>query len=234
MKICEWCGEEFAPIRSSQKYCCYDCGVKASNDRRKKSGEKVCTVCGKTFTATHGGLKYCSDECRAKLNAAKSKENYEKKKREFAPRACLHCGKEFIPNSGPQKFCCRDCSNKHRHTPKNEVGIKVCIVCGKEFDAKAFNQKFCCEDCKWEFHRKNRKYECRKNEGIEVKPKKKKKKYTTNEWNNLTPSERWELMAMNDVLRENLKYHIPTYGKSETMARWGKLPEDYGKRERKK
>lgn len=84
-----------------------------------------------------------------------------------------------------------------------------------------------------ENEKKKKAYEYQKNAGIEVKPKKEKKKYSIFEWNNLTPSERWGLMTINEVSAENLKYHIPTYGKSETMARWGKLPEDYGKREKK-
>lgn len=232
---CEVCGKEYVPKKWNSKYCSTLCLKKAYYSRKPKGGEKECEWCGSTFFATHRGTKYCSDTCRSEANLLKTKISYEENKKPLSPKICPNCNEEFIPKRASQKFCCPKCNIEYRREHKREFGLKVCLVCGKEFEASAFNQKFCTEDCRRAFHNgnKGKVYQYQKDEGIEVKPKKKKKRYSFNEWNNLSSSERWELMKMDDVLKENLKYHISTYGKSETLARWGKLPEDYGKREKK-
>ena len=74
--ICPICGETAYTFRSYQKYCSYDCKIKASGKRsnaRKKRPIKVtkCTVCGKTFTARDKAL-YCSNACRQRAYRART------------------------------------------------------------------------------------------------------------------------------------------------------------------
>lgn len=66
--ICPVCGETAYTFRSYQKYCSYDCKIKASGKRsnaRKKRPLTAtkCAVCGETFTARDKAL-YCSNACR--------------------------------------------------------------------------------------------------------------------------------------------------------------------------
>lgn len=75
-KVCEICGEEFWPIRPSQKYCSRACArvhedfVRLNRDPAEKEGHKYfkqnCIVCGKEFWPNGANDICCSDECRKK------------------------------------------------------------------------------------------------------------------------------------------------------------------------
>lgn len=103
IKVCEHCGKEFTPLKSTkQKYCCANCRNSANYqqlrenmlDQRAAAGEtvsenpsggkavtKVCKQCGKQFTPESGHFKYCSDECRRMENAQRNLEAYYRKRK---------------------------------------------------------------------------------------------------------------------------------------------------------
>ena len=197
--------------------------------------KRICKYCGDEFIPIRKNQAFCGDKCR---NADRQTAQPIIK--------CRICGKLFQRKQKAQKYCSFECSEiavsqqriKYADYKRKSYENKKCIYCGKEFTPIRDDQVTCgAIECQKHLSLDRRmtykKCKYQKNEGIEVAVVKKKKKYTIKEWNSLSPSERWEKMTLNEVAAENLKYHIPTYGKSETMARQGELPDDYGKRERK-
>lgn len=231
MKECAYCGRLFQPNSSGHKYCSKKCKLAK---RRQAKKNKICEKCGNEFTPKQSRQKYCTYECGVK--ARNELARIRKAMKENTPIPCKRCGKEFIPTHSSQKYCSATCTTLyHRELiQRNKYQPKQCVICGDVFTPTRKDQVTCPKpECKKEDARRKR-YEKFSSIKLAEGHKPKKKKYTIKEWNALTPSERWELMTLDEVLAENIKYHIPTYGKSETMARWGKLPEDYGKRERKR
>lgn len=83
-KICEVCGEEYWPVRPSQKYCSEKCSraqekfVRLNRDPAEKEGHKyfkrICIMCGKEFWPNGPNDISCSDECKkARINERKRK-----------------------------------------------------------------------------------------------------------------------------------------------------------------
>ena len=199
---------------------------------------KICKYCGDEFIPIRKTQVYCCKECR----------NIDRTVHLPIIKCCL-CGKEFQRKQTAQKYCSFECGEMAKRQQYKEYATikkrnfknKVCVICGKEFTPKDTRQVTCgaieCQKALALDRRKTKpkqyEYLYKKDEGIEITPPKKKKKYSLKEWNSLTPAERWSLMMLNEIIAENIKYHIPSYGKSETLARQGRLPDDYGKRERK-
>jgi hypothetical protein len=230
MKECAYCGRKFQANSGKQIYCCRECHLAS---KRKNAKPKICEICGSEFIPKQPRQKYCTYECgqKARYEFVKIK----KAMKENTPIPCKRCGKEFIPSHHSEKYCSATCRTLyHRELiKKKKYQPKQCVICGDVFTPTRKDQVTCPKpECKKEQERRKQ-YERFHSLKFAEGHKPKKKRYTIKEWNALTPSERWELMTLDEVLAENIKYHIPTYGKSETLARWGKLPEDYGKRERK-
>ena len=88
---CDFCGETFVLNCDGQRYCSYECKVKAQNQRARLKREskhppivKKCKECQKDFkTATHNA-KFCSTYCRERSEAKKKLDEWasrEPKKR---------------------------------------------------------------------------------------------------------------------------------------------------------
>ena len=161
-------------------------------------------------------------------------------------KKCKFCGKEFEAKTKLKKYCCQSCreraqvaaNSEYRERKKAARGrTKQCVMCGAEFEPVFRNRKYCSDECAKKAvadMKKSLREERKKAEEVAAEKVKKRKGYTVEEWNALTPAERWERMKLIDIDKENLKYHIPSYGKSQTMARRGMLPKDYGRREGKR
>ena len=68
-RVCKWCGKEFTPTNTHQRFCGKSCHHKWQYKAPENNIEMVCKYCGKTFL----GNKYlkpkcCSDECAHKLS----------------------------------------------------------------------------------------------------------------------------------------------------------------------
>ena len=110
------------------------------------------------------------------------------------------------------------------HDPKN------CIICGKEFIPKNRVQVTCGNSECQKVMRTQYKYTKRNGEIAALHKYRKKKRMSTEEWNALTPSERWERMTLPEVSAACNKCRI-SYGKAQTMRQMGTLPEDFGRKE---
>lgn len=72
LKKCEFCGKEFQPKKSKQKFCSYKCYYSSS----KKTYSIVCQECGKIINSQSPiKNKFCSLEC---FNKNKHKQEYQK------------------------------------------------------------------------------------------------------------------------------------------------------------
>jgi predicted nucleic acid-binding Zn ribbon protein len=229
MKECAYCGRLFQPNSGGQKYCSKKCKLAK---RRQVTKVKICEVCGEEFIQKQPRQIYCGYECAYKASNERARIRNAAEKGRAIP--CKYCGKEFVPAHGTNKYCSEKCRTLyHSELAKKNYQPRECVICGEVFTPRDKRQVTCSNpECKKKDIYKKQQERVSSFRLAEAR-KTKKKKYTIKEWNALTPSERWELMTLNEVLVENIKYHIPTYGKSETLARWGRLPEDYGKRERK-
>lgn len=82
---CAYCGKEFTPTQSKQKYCSAECQRKynskkqAQADVEKRHSEKTCAICGKKFVGTPRE-KYCSDECYKVSQQDNRRQRYEREK----------------------------------------------------------------------------------------------------------------------------------------------------------
>lgn len=72
-RVCEYCGKEFYPTGSRQKYCGADCleahGKAEAEKRRSQKKERRypqrnCKICGKAFWPSHSQEILCSKECK--------------------------------------------------------------------------------------------------------------------------------------------------------------------------
>lgn len=72
-RVCEYCGKEFYPNGSRQKYCGADCleahGKAEAEKRRNQKKERRypqrnCKICGKAFWPSHSQEILCSKECK--------------------------------------------------------------------------------------------------------------------------------------------------------------------------
>lgn len=67
-KKCAFCGTEFTPKQTKQKFCCRKCQMRYNSkkqaDKIKEENkiEKVCPICNKTFEGTPRQI-YCSKDC---------------------------------------------------------------------------------------------------------------------------------------------------------------------------
>jgi hypothetical protein len=141
---------------------------------------------------------------------------------------CEHCGTEFEAER-PRRFCKPRCGIQAK---KNLNPVKICYLCGAEFHPINNKQVTCgAKDCvsKHQYMLyKKRGYKYKKNEGVETKPKGKKKP-TAKKWHELTPSQRWELMTWEEITAECARLHI-SYGQAQVLKDRRELPFDFGEK----
>lgn len=86
-QICEYCGEEYWPVRMSQKYCSEKCcnnmfeSKRLGRDVSEKEGhaffKRQCSVCGNEFWPNGPNNICCSDKCRNERIRQRNKEKRE-------------------------------------------------------------------------------------------------------------------------------------------------------------
>ncbi len=112
-KECEWCGKEFQPKLSAQRFCKQQCGARANGAKQKaeKSVVVACEVCGaesviqrSQVAAGHG--RSCSMSCRGVLGA----RALAAKRGILQPKVCEGCGSSFQPRNARQRFCGKPCA----------------------------------------------------------------------------------------------------------------------------
>ena len=89
-RICEYCGEEFWPTKSHQKYCCDECGRKGyemtdkGRDPHEKEGhrfyKRICAICGQEFWPNGPNTVCCSPGCSKAFYKKNARERYEARK----------------------------------------------------------------------------------------------------------------------------------------------------------
>ena len=66
MAACQFCGNEFEPVRSA-KFCSGACRTAAWHKAHPRAaGLVICVVCGAEFQAERKTAKYCSRACQGK------------------------------------------------------------------------------------------------------------------------------------------------------------------------
>lgn len=91
LKACRICGEEFQPLRKSDRYCSKLCGLDAENiaarAKRPSRPDGHCLHCGVAINQPRSGTlrKYCSNACRCRDYYADNRlQEIERKRRERA------------------------------------------------------------------------------------------------------------------------------------------------------
>lgn len=199
--------------------------------KRKKRvfAPTYCVLCGEEFIPVSNTQKYCDDECRELGQSDYIRQAYATETEEYL-FVCPFCGETFAPNRPDQKFCCKDCAKKFLALKKTHS--KICEICGKEFNTNRPAQQVCSIECRKKLAKK-RWQEAVKKQQEETAVKKKPKKYTAEEWNALTPAERWEQMKLKGISVECVRLGV-SYGKLQTMYYNGTLPKDFGIRKTRK
>jgi hypothetical protein len=74
-RTCEWCGKEFWPNSTQQRFCTKDCTKEYQQDKKDKQRyaekgdhifrQKECKICGKLFWPVNGQEVMCSEKCKA-------------------------------------------------------------------------------------------------------------------------------------------------------------------------
>lgn len=97
---CEFCGTEFNPINSRQRFCCRRCQEKAANLRINRT----CAGCGKIFHTASDRTKYCTD-CQLKLFGQMTATQHRKQlgERDFAAVLTAREKNALLPKSGTNK-----------------------------------------------------------------------------------------------------------------------------------
>ncbi len=95
---CVYCGTEFEPSRSNQKYCSRDC---------------YCDATRLMQNAKRSQRLRQNPELRRQLNRkyklARKERQKADQKRPIKESVCYMCGKKFIPHFKNEHFCSDDC-----------------------------------------------------------------------------------------------------------------------------
>jgi len=137
---CKNCNKEFYISESrfgTRKYCSRECAVQDNWGFKRK--EKKCLECGKTFfieNQLQTGNKYCSKECSYLVALRRSKEQSEKRKKQFKEINCDECGKKTKVNLyNNSKYCSNECRfkalSKNRQGKKNPAYRNGLAIAGK-------------------------------------------------------------------------------------------------------
>lgn len=70
-RICEWCGAEYTPTNTHQRFCSKQCHHRWQYKSADNNVERMCAQCGKPFyTSKYTNTICCSDECAHQLAKA--------------------------------------------------------------------------------------------------------------------------------------------------------------------
>lgn len=143
-------------------------------------------------------------------------------------KKCEYCGAEFSPRNNSQRFCTPLCGVKAK---KKTYPPRDCVICGVEFIPLQDRQMTCGKKVcsKAYYRRKIPKYQYLKPENEKNGKARKKKRYTVKEWEQLTPSQRWELMTWAELSAELARLHL-TYGQGQVLKDRRELPFDFGEK----
>ena len=129
---CQWCGKEFTPLKSWQKYCSPACRVAANRKRLPKdevhTQEAVlirsfrCLQCGEVvnfYDPSDNRFKFCCVHCE-KLYWKHPEKKREKGIRQFQ---CHACGKNVIVTDplDRRRFYCSETCREAQHRAKQKV-----------------------------------------------------------------------------------------------------------------
>ncbi|MBQ3411965.1 MAG: recombinase family protein [Oscillospiraceae bacterium] len=128
MRNCVFCGNEYWPTSSTQRYCSDNCKNEAQQMRNGRPWEKhdghpfaqkKCEVCGNLFWPTNSKNTLCSDVCREIRRSMRYKQRLERDKEErsrnrvpLKEMECSYCGKKFIPKTSRQIYCSDYCAGR--------------------------------------------------------------------------------------------------------------------------
>lgn len=110
VKVCPYCGNEFHPFNSTQKFCSMTC---LYDYRHKVKGEancqklKICAQCSKEFKPWNYRAKYCSRECVYKARTKRADS-----------AICPVCNQQFAPTRVNQQYCSSKCVQESRRLSK--------------------------------------------------------------------------------------------------------------------
>lgn len=96
IKTCERCGKEFNTSKRTQKFCCWECKIKA----QVLDNEVVCPVCWEEFKPRKRHKKFCSVKC------------YGISRRKDKTQICPTCWISFQKKYCKQIYCSNSCANK--------------------------------------------------------------------------------------------------------------------------
>ncbi len=122
--VCQVCGKEFIPYRSSQKYCSKECQQKARNAKRSPKYMRNCLFCGKEFVTGRSDQVYCCKGCKKKVSYRNNREHaqatirrhYENNKERYA-----ELGKKYREEN---KDKIRERDRKYRENNREELLAK--------------------------------------------------------------------------------------------------------------
>jgi very-short-patch-repair endonuclease len=139
--ICENCGKEFVPDKSTRRFC----GRKCMGDSFKNP-PKTCKSCGRVFSGSDKRKSFCNWQCYRDYHARTGKVG----------KICQVCGFPFTVKKY-MKDTARFCSPKCRVKGLFKQTEKFCLVCGKSFFVKGNRietAKFCSKQCEYNYERK--------------------------------------------------------------------------------
>lgn len=135
------CENEFAPERSTQRFCSSPCRVvQAGREQRKRQRDRApvvtasCEFCNESFTPADRRQRFCSTKCRERRHVqnVRRHENGDP----VMPGdlvTCEYCEEAFVlpEGKGQRRFCSLDCrraAKSERHYPR--PAELPCVDCG--------------------------------------------------------------------------------------------------------
>ena len=151
--ICEECGQEFKPRKTTQRFCCRDC----FNTWQNHKIALTCRTCGKSFSVSpvhKDNAKYCSHKCYGIGRQGTEPAN----KLPRVTKTCPVCQKTFkVSISNKQKYCSPDCFHQahavymkeHASSMRKRI-TKICQYCKQAYEIIPSwepTSRFCSYDC---------------------------------------------------------------------------------------
>lgn len=166
---CQWCAEEFVPLRVHTRFCSNRCMYANRDSRRPKrvsnwrerTRPAECEVCGSEFgsyrsTGAPGGwTRCCSDRCGRISRRIRSGSILRSSRVTVTSHHghCEGCSKHFRKPMRGVRYCSHECSpSAYVWVPED----KDCIGCGATFTQSRKRQRTCGEDCDLEIKRRHR------------------------------------------------------------------------------
>lgn len=129
LRACALCGEPFAPVSPTQRFCC--AAHREQRERRARLPERVCELCGEPFVPLRSTQRFCSAAHRERRG----------RRRPLPERVCELCGESFVPLRSTQRFCCT--AHRDEHASRRRAEQRSCSFCGERFTARTARDRFC-------------------------------------------------------------------------------------------